>query len=95
MTIYTVQIFETFRFRADLAQASAPIEYEGADGEWVTTQYQTADACHDVGRAARLALSACGRDYFAAPGDERDDDEILDELLDGVDVEAEPEEGEW
>lgn len=89
-TIYTVQLpFDKFRFSADLAEASAQIRVVGTaddtDEDW-GTQYQTADARHRETDAARLALRACGREYFAAPGDDRSDDEILDELLDGVAV---------
>lgn len=39
--------------RADLAQASAPIQYRG-DEEWVSTPYQTADARHSETRALDL-----------------------------------------
>lgn len=54
---------ESVYLSADLAQASAGIEYwgwvdqdeDGAKGDgWVSTQYQTADARHDAQRMAEL-----------------------------------------
>lgn len=53
---YTVTThFDTFRFSADLAQASAPILFLGEDGE-TSTPYQTADSRHRPRDAALLVL---------------------------------------
>ena len=82
---------ETVRFCADLTQASAPICTIDDDGETHATQYQTADAHHRSSEALRLVVSACGRDYYAQPGDIRYNYEILDEVLDGVSIDAEAE----
>lgn len=95
-TIYTANIkgIGTFRFSADLDRASAPICIEGQDDledeqRWTQTQYQTADARHRRDDALRLALRACGREYYADPDDRRDESEILNELLDGVEARVE------
>jgi hypothetical protein len=77
-----------FRFAADLSRAETPIYIDDADGNWHSTQYQTADARHRKTEALRLALRACGREFFGDPNDERDDSDILDELLDGVDIQG-------
>lgn len=98
-SIYSVSLpFDTFRFSADLSEPSAAIclvnDIDGED-ETQSTPYQTSTARHDVRRAAELALAYCGRDYYAQPGDERDDDEIIADLLDGEEIvcaELEPEE---
>lgn len=94
-TTYSLDLgFDTLRFTADLSQASAPICYLDGDGAEVSTPYQTADARHDASRAARLLLEHFGRDYYAEPSDDRDSDEILDELLEAADMEAEDEDDE-
>lgn len=77
-----------FRFAANLSQANAPICLIDDDGETTRTQYQTADARHDEHSALKLALHACGRDYFAEPHDDRDDDAIVEDLCHGVAVRA-------
>ena len=89
-TIYTADLgFDTIRFRADLSQASAPITLVNDEGEETATQYQTADARHDVRQALMLAIGACGRDYYAQPDDNRGSDEIIAELVEVVDIESE------
>ncbi len=92
-TTYTLDLpwGETLRMSADLSQASAPIQYEGAErDEWMSTPYQTADARHDETRAMRLVLEYLGREYYAAPDDERDDDDIISACLAaGVEEESE------
>lgn len=89
MSTYTADLgFDRLTIEVDLSQASSPITYEGADGEWVTTPFQCADAGHDEARAMRLVLEYLGRDYYAEPDDDRDDDDIVADLLDGVDIEC-------
>ncbi len=89
-TIYTASLsFEpNFRFAANLAEASATIYLVDEDGELSPTQYQTADARHSVTEALRLALSACGEDYYVDPSDDRDADEQLAEIVEGADIES-------
>ena len=90
--IFTAHLaFDKFRFSCDLTQASSPIRIETEDGEFTSTQYQVADARHREHDALKLALSACGRDYFAEPDDERDSDDIIEEICDGVDIERDDE----
>lgn len=64
---YEVKMRSGYRwtFYADLAQASAPLRLAAADGEPVSTQYQTVDARHDAYRAAELLwpLESDGEDY--------------------------------
>jgi len=42
-------------YRCDLSQAAAPISY-WSDGDWVSTQYQCADARHRLDIMAELAF---------------------------------------
>lgn len=81
--------FDIVRFSCDLAQASSPIRVQDGDGDWQSTPYQVADARHDEYRALRLVVEYSGRDYYADPNDSRSDDEILDDILDGVEIERE------
>jgi hypothetical protein len=48
----------SFRWRADLEQAGAPIQVESSDepGGWINTPYQTADARHREDEARALIL---------------------------------------
>jgi hypothetical protein len=86
-TTYTAKLsFGTFRFAADLTQASAPICLIGDDGELSSTQYQTADARHRERDALRLALQACGADYYADPSSDMSADEQLDEIVEGATI---------
>jgi len=88
-TVYEIQLFERFRFSADLTEASASIYIVGDDGlDDTCTPYQTADAGHNLHEAAKLALLYCGRDYYAKPGDDRDDYEIVSDLIDGEEIET-------
>lgn len=54
------------RLRADLAEASAPVEYWSGD-EWVSAGYQVADAQHRPGGMLRLHLERSGHDYYGSP----------------------------
>jgi len=73
---------ETLRIRVDLAQASAPIEYEGADeDEWITTPWQTADARHDKWRALRLVLQHIGPGWYTDPSCDEDHEGQLDRAV--------------
>jgi len=85
-TTYRVTLpFATFRLRADFDRAGSDIEVnfdpDADDDSWGHTPYQAADARHDVAAAARLAVEHCGRDWYAEPGDEREDEDILDEVM--------------
>lgn len=84
---YTVQLtFDRLTMTADMAQASWPIGWIDDDGEQHTTQYQTADARHDLERAAVLLVSTFGRDWWCGPDDDpKDDDEYIRDLI--VDIE--------
>lgn len=75
-TDYTVRLtFGTLTVRANLAEASAPIQIVDAEGDATSTGYQTADARHEVREMARLAVLSCGRDYYLDPtGDVPADD---------------------
>ena len=66
MAIYTYRMpwGEILKIKADLSQASAPIQIEGDEGEWTTTQYQTADARHREQDMLRLAVECLGPDWY-------------------------------
>ena len=66
---------------ADWAQAASPIRYLDDDGAEQSTPYQVADAQHRPAVGLRLVLTYLGRSYFADPADDRDEEEILDELV--------------
>ncbi|KKM99158.1 hypothetical protein LCGC14_1150600 [marine sediment metagenome] len=82
MTIYAADMpwGETLRIRANLAEASTPIEYEGNPGEWVSTQYQTASAQHCSTRAMTLVIEMLGSDWYGY------EDDALADVLDDLDV---------
>jgi hypothetical protein len=72
MTDYRVTLSDgqTFLMSADMIQASASISanfHYASDGDyaWQSTPYQTADACHDIDRAAGLVA-----EYFAVDEDD-------------------------
>jgi hypothetical protein len=107
MTIYLAKTtFGSFRFAANLAEASAPIRSlpdrgEDEPGDF-PTPYQTADARHDPVRAARLCLEYFGRDYWCDPsaveedsaGNETFDGMSKDDYLDSLIVSVEAEDDE-
>lgn len=94
MAKYTADLgFDKLVFFANFAEASAPIYYEGPDGEQVSTPYQTADACHDADRALRLIVEHLGSDYYADPSSSRSDEAQLDALLESVEMTVEDEDG--
>ncbi len=66
--------FDTLYLRADFSEASCQIEYE-TDGEWESSPYQVADACHDVETAYRLVIGWLGPDYYGYDYDYDDDDD--------------------
>lgn len=85
--IYTAKMpwGEMLTISADLSQASANIAVviTGADGEddrIDPTPYQTADAKHRAKEAIMLAVTYCGREWYANPDDTRDSAEILKEI---------------
>jgi len=75
---------ETLTISADLDEASANIavvidSYD--DGPKMDpTPYQTADARHRKSEAVMLAVSYCGREWYAQHTDRRDSAEILAEI---------------
>jgi len=74
---------ETLWINADLAEASAPIVVRGED-EDIPTGLQTADVRHSEREMLRAVLQWCGPAGYRADGDDRDDGEILDEIVDYV-----------
>ncbi len=88
-TIYTARLpwGETLTISADLSQASAQITYR--DGkEWIGTPFQTADARHNEINAVRLILDYFGPGYYREPDDDREPDDVLDEIMDAVSIDA-------
>lgn len=87
MTTYTfVTPYDSFRFRANFANAASPIQsnfddYDDMDESWRPTGLQVADVGHCPDEAARCILASCGRDWYANPTDERDTETILDEVV--------------
>jgi hypothetical protein len=86
MTIYRAKTtFGSFRFEANLSEASAPIRSlpDSPDDEETAgfpTPYQTADARHSETEAARLLLDYFGSEYWLDPTvevTETDDGETL------------------
>ncbi|CAL8981522.1 hypothetical protein RHODGE_RHODGE_02853 [Rhodoplanes serenus] len=78
---YTVTTtFGSFRFSADLTQASAPIY----DEDGTATPYRTADARHSADHAAVLLLGYYGRDYWLSPDVILSEDEDGNQLFDGL-----------
>lgn len=79
-TTYTYRMpwGEVLKIRADLSQASAPIQIEGDEDEWTTTQYQTADARHREQDMLRLVIESLGRDWYGY------EDGDLDAAIDGA-----------
>lgn len=88
MSVYTTIMpwGDKFSIEADLAQAAATIYTIDEEGERHATQWQTADARHDERRAIALALQSCGSDYYAEPGDERNDDEIISSIVNNLEI---------
>lgn len=77
---------ESLTISAELANASSPIHYMTDDGDFVSTPFQTADARHDMRRAMRIAIEFLGSDWYANPDDDRDDDEIVDDIMGSIDI---------
>lgn len=70
MDIYRVTLTDgqTFRMAADMTRAAAPISvdfHDEPEGSWQNTPIQTADAGHEIGRAAELVA-----EYFSAGPDD-------------------------
>lgn len=53
-----------FNFRADLREASRPVEIDYG-GEWDATPFQTADGGHDPKRIAELLMDWVGGDWYS------------------------------
>jgi hypothetical protein len=84
-TIYTVDLgFDEVKIKADLANAAAPILRQSHDF-WIGTGYQTADARHDITRAAVLIIGTFDDQYWIAPDTKLEKSEDGDWLFDGLD----------
>ena len=76
MATYTIKLpFDRLKIDYDGVHSESPIWYEGADGEWFPTPFQTADASHDVDTAAVMVIEWLGSDYWHDPDDDYPDDE--------------------
>jgi hypothetical protein len=86
--LYSARLgFDTLHFTADLDQASAQINIvDSARGDATPTQYQTSDARHRTRDALRLALTACGHDYYVDPSSDDSPEEQLTALVDGAHI---------
>lgn len=88
MNIYQIKTTwgDKVHFAADLSQASAPIcDVDDDTLEFGrSTQYQTADARHNLDEAARLYMSTLGRDFYADPSTDQDDDEAIEAAIESV-----------
>ena len=77
MSVYKFRMSwgEVLRIRANLVEASAPIQMENAEGEWYSTPYQTADARHDKAAMLRLIVRYLGSEWY---GPHTDVDEVVE-----------------
>lgn len=82
-TTYAATIWgDTYRIRANFAEASCHIEHEGEPGEWSPWGRQVADFGHDPEDAMTEYL----REMAVASGDDPEGDEdIADEITEAVD----------
>lgn len=88
MTTYLARTtFGSFRFEANLAEASAPIfslpDRGDDETESFPTPYQTADARHNERTAALLVLEYFGSEYWLDPDAVRDETEDGETTYDG------------
>lgn len=70
---------DTFRLRANWAEASSQVERETEDG-WKQTGYQVADFCHSPERAMRRELEMACAWSLDDPGDPRNQVEISEAI---------------
>ena len=56
--------YVVFNYRADLAQASSPVEIDYG-GEWNATPFQTADGRHDPKLTAELLMAWLEGDWYS------------------------------
>lgn len=56
--------YPVFNFRADMAQASSPVEVDYG-GEWDATPFQVADGRHDPARTAELLMAWMKGDWYS------------------------------
>jgi hypothetical protein len=84
-TIYNVDLgFDDLKIKADLANAAAPILRQSHD-LWVGTGYQTADAGHNIVRAAVMIIGNFDDQYWIASDTELGESEDGERLFDGLD----------
>ena len=84
-TIYTVDLgFDKLKLKADLANAAAPILRRSHD-LWIGTGYQTADAGHNIVRAAVMIIGNFDDQYWIASDTELGESEDGERLFDGLD----------
>lgn len=76
-TTYTATVWgDTYRLRADWAEAASPIERDTAEGGWAPTGWQVADYRHRPADAMRAEL---GRMELAT-GSDLQDERVQDEI---------------
>lgn len=81
-TIYSATIWgETYRIRANFAEASCQIEHESEPGEWFPWGRQVADFSHNPETAMNQYL----REMVQESGEDPDEDYIADEITEAVD----------
>lgn len=94
MSVYRMEMpwGDEVRFDVDLTQQTSQIKLLPDEEGWEiqSIPYQSADARHCKDAAAELVLQWLGREWYASPDDERDDDDILEELMESVEVEEVP-----
>ena len=56
--------YPVFTFRADMAQASSPVEMDHG-GEWDATPFQVADGRHNTTRIAELLMAWMEGDWYS------------------------------
>lgn len=82
---YTMPWGERLHIRADLSEASAPIQFESAgDERWISTPYQTADAGHHETTMLQLVIEYLGSEWYANPHSEASDAAQLEAAVEGA-----------
>jgi hypothetical protein len=89
LTTYTYKMTwgETLRIRADLVQASAPIQVandDDEDGGWTSIPYQTADARHRQSDMLSLVIRYLGHEWYGAYGCGRGECGCLARAIEGA-----------
>jgi hypothetical protein len=83
-TVYTVDLgFDEIKIKADLTNAAAPILRQSHD-MWIRTGYQTADAGHNIVRAAVMVIGDFDDQYWVASDTKLEKNEDGEWLYDGL-----------